>query len=153
MTWTPKTNTHRQACLLTQQTLFTVCCLLTRENKLPFSIFCLQKTAKSLPFWFAANKQKLPFSISSIFRINLYIYWNGSIQYIYIQCYINEYFCWNSKRRLPFIIRWSRKTNFSFPLVPFSVYIYIYIYICLYMYISIYISIYIYIYIYRWAVN
>ncbi len=33
--------------------------------------FCSQQTNGSLPFPFVANKQKLPFSVSSVFRVSV----------------------------------------------------------------------------------
>ncbi len=56
--------------------------------------FCLQQTSESLPFPFAANKWKLPISVSSFVRV-----------------YIDGHVCWHNKRRLPFIACRPRKTN------------------------------------------
>jgi hypothetical protein len=52
-------DTHRWVCLLKQQ--------------LSITIYCLPMKEKKLPFLFAANKQKLPVSISSIFHSYMYI--------------------------------------------------------------------------------
>jgi hypothetical protein len=58
---------HR-AHLMKQETSITVYRLLTKENKLPFSV-CRKQTEVCCPlFSFAANKQKLPLSVSSVFH-------------------------------------------------------------------------------------
>ncbi len=59
---------YRWAHLLQQETSITVYRLLTKENKLPFSV-CRKQTEVCCPlFPFAANKQKLPLSVSSVFH-------------------------------------------------------------------------------------
>ncbi len=73
---------HRLARLLKQQTSITVHCLPTKKNKLPSSVFHLQKTDGSLPF---------PFSVSSVLHIYIciYIYIYISVsRYIFIYIYI-----------------------------------------------------------------
>jgi hypothetical protein len=48
----------------------------TKENKLPFSVSVCNKQTEvsSFCFLFAAKKQKLPFSVSSVLRICIYTY-------------------------------------------------------------------------------
>ncbi len=60
---------QRLACLLTQQMSITVDHLPTKENKLPFSVSVCSKKTKvcHFRFTFAANKQKLSFSVSLVF--------------------------------------------------------------------------------------
>jgi hypothetical protein len=53
-----------------QQMSVAVYLLLTKETKLPFA----ENERKSAVFLFAANKLKLPFSVSFVFRIFKYIY-------------------------------------------------------------------------------
>jgi hypothetical protein len=48
---------------------FTVHRLPTKENKLPFSVCVKQTKVCRFHFAFAANKRKLPFSISSVFPL------------------------------------------------------------------------------------
>jgi hypothetical protein len=64
----PHRKIQRWALLLKQQLSTTVYRLLTKKNKLPFSVFvCSKQTdVSSFVFPFAANKWKSPFSISSI---------------------------------------------------------------------------------------
>jgi hypothetical protein len=59
-----------------------VYCLLAKESKLPFSVSVWSKQTKVCHFrlLFAVNKRKLLFSISSIFRLYMYIYYIN-IQY------------------------------------------------------------------------
>jgi hypothetical protein len=52
----------------------------TKENQIPCSVFRSQKINRILPFQFAANKQKLAFSVISIFHIYIYVcvwVWGG----------------------------------------------------------------------------
>jgi hypothetical protein len=61
-------------------------------KQLPFSVFHLQKTNRSLPFTFSVcskNKQKLPFAVSSVFRI--YILNSSRYTDIYIEICIFIY--------------------------------------------------------------
>jgi hypothetical protein len=61
--------------LLKQQSSITVCCLLTKENKLPSSVTVCSKQTEvgrfHLPF--ATNKWKLPFSISAGCSVCIYM--------------------------------------------------------------------------------
>jgi hypothetical protein len=60
---------HRWARLLKQQSSITIYRLSTKENKLPFSVSIFRKEMEvyHFRFPFAANKWKLPFSVSSVF--------------------------------------------------------------------------------------
>ncbi len=60
---------HRWAILLKQQSSITVFRLLTKENKLLFFVCSKQMEVCRFRFPFPTNKQKLPFSISSVFRL------------------------------------------------------------------------------------
>ncbi len=64
---------HRLARLLKQQLSIIIYSLSTKENKLLFSVsVCSKQTELCLfSFVFAANKRKLPFSISSVYYIYL----------------------------------------------------------------------------------
>jgi hypothetical protein len=65
---------------------FTICRLPTKENKLPFSVFSKQMYVCRFRFPFAANKRKLPFSVSPFFCVCACVY-----IYIYIYVYIHIY--------------------------------------------------------------
>jgi hypothetical protein len=71
MTILPTSCSHRWACLLKHQLSITVYRLPTKKNKLPLSdnVFSKQKKVCRFHFPFAANKWKLPFSVSSVFRL------------------------------------------------------------------------------------
>jgi hypothetical protein len=62
---------HKWALLLKRQSSITVNRSLTIENKLPFSVSVCSKQTEvcRFRFPFAANKRKLPFSVSSVFRL------------------------------------------------------------------------------------
>jgi hypothetical protein len=66
---------HRWARLLEQQTLITVYSSPTKENKLAFSVFCLQKTNGSVlfPFSLCSKQTEGAVSVSSIFHIYINI--------------------------------------------------------------------------------
>jgi hypothetical protein len=64
-----KSYQYRWAHLPTQQTSITVDRLPTNEYKLPFPFCRKQADVCRIRFPFAANKWKLPFSVSSIFNI------------------------------------------------------------------------------------
>jgi hypothetical protein len=56
--------------LLKQPSSITVYCLLTKENKFPFSVlFAENKQKFAISILLAANKRKLLFSFSSVFRL------------------------------------------------------------------------------------
>ncbi len=86
---------------MTQQMLFTV----YRPRNINL---CRKQTEVCrFHFAFAANKQKLPFSVNSVFRIYIYK-WQQLYRYIL-------HVFWNSKCWLPFIVWRPRKTNFCVP--------------------------------------
>jgi hypothetical protein len=81
---------HRWARLLKQQTSITVYRLSMKGNKLPFSVCRTQTEVCSFRFPYAANRRKLPFSVSSVICIyvlksqTIYIY----MHYIYMCVYV-----------------------------------------------------------------
>jgi hypothetical protein len=85
---------HRWASLLTQQTSFTIYRLLTKENKLPFSICRKQWDDCRFHFTFPSNKRKLPFPISFVFCLYLYIE-TAAYRFIYVSIII--YICYRFK--------------------------------------------------------
>jgi hypothetical protein len=84
---------HRWACLLKQQTSFTVYSLLTQEIKLPFSVSICSKQTEIFHFRF-------PYIyIYSIYRKRNYRY----IVYIYKYVFIYMYIC-------IFVCKWTKQT-------------------------------------------
>ncbi len=67
-----------------KQSLYTVYCLPTKENKLPFTVpvYSKEKEVCRFHFPFATNKRKLPFSVSSIFRVCVCVWVGMCVWYI-----------------------------------------------------------------------
>jgi hypothetical protein len=81
---------QRWACLLKQQTLITVYRLPTKVSKLTFSVCRHQTEVCRFRFPFAANKWKLPFSVSSFCCMYVYLYIEMAA-YVYRYMYIDTY--------------------------------------------------------------
>ncbi len=141
---------HRWTRLLKQQTSIKVYLLPTKKNKLPFSVSVGSEQTEVGCFCclFAANKRKLLFYISSIFRIYIYIYietaayiykrksatsicllqtdnGNGKLlhMYIYFCIYIREKTIYNSICIYIYIccsFKWKTETQVIF-LNPFTI--------------------------------
>jgi hypothetical protein len=81
-------------------------------------VFHLQKTNRSMPcnFSIAANKRKLPFSISSVFRIYIYTACIWTVAYIFIDIGIDAKYIYVSISIYLYIHT--------------SIYVYTFIYIC-----------------------
>jgi hypothetical protein len=70
MTWTSQKGTFAETAIVVYRLLCA-----TKENKLLFSVSVCSKQTEvfCFCFLFAAKKQKLPFSVSSVFRVCIYI--------------------------------------------------------------------------------
>ncbi len=85
-------NNYWWACLVKQQSVDYRLSLPTKDNKHPFSLsVCNKQTEVShFRFPFAANKRKLPFPISSVFRSYIYIYIYRKRDYILIYAEVSN---------------------------------------------------------------